>query len=62
MRCNKQIMKALRYTWVVLFFLMATLTSCEAIGDIFQAGIGVGIFIVVLVVALVIWLISRFRR
>jgi hypothetical protein len=55
-------MKALRYTWVVLFFLMATLTSCEAIGDIFQAGIGVGIFIVVLVVALVIWLISRFRR
>jgi hypothetical protein len=41
---------------------MTTLTSCEAIGDIFQAGIGVGIFIVVLVVALVIWLISRFRR
>jgi predicted cation transporter len=55
-------MKALRYTWIVLFLLMTTLTSCEAIGDIFQAGIGVGIFIVVLVVGLVIWLISRFRR
>jgi len=62
MRCNKQIMKALRYTWVVLFFLMVTLTSCDLVGDIFQLGMGVAIFIVVLVVALVIWLISRFRR
>lgn len=55
-------MKALRLSWVVLLAVMITFSSCEAIGDIFQAGIGVGIFIVVLVVALIIWLVSRGRR
>ncbi len=46
-----------------LFALMlTTLTGCELIGDIFQAGVGVGIFIVIAVIALIIWLISRFRK
>ena len=43
---------------VVLF----TVASCEAIGEIFKAGMGVGIFLVIIVVALVIWLISKFSR
>ena len=55
-------MKALQQTWVLLFALMITLSSCEAIGDIFQAGMSVGIFIVVLVVALILWLVMRGRR
>jgi flagellar biogenesis protein FliO len=42
--------------------LVACLTSCEAIGDIFQAGMGVGIFLVVAVVVIIIWIISRFRK
>lgn len=42
--------------------LMATLTSCEAIGDIFQAGMGVGIFLVVVVIILIFWLLRKFRR
>jgi hypothetical protein len=42
--------------------LLSLLTSCEVIGDIFQAGMAVGIFVVVLVVVLIIWLINKFRR
>jgi hypothetical protein len=46
-----------------LALLLGTmLTSCEAIGDIFQAGVGVGIFIVIFVVVIIIWIISRFRK
>jgi len=48
---------------LICFFAIAmTLTSCEAIGDIFQAGMAVGVIVVVLVVGLIIWLISRFRK
>ncbi len=39
--------------------LMLTLESCAAIGGIFKAGIWVGIVIVVIVVALIIWLIGK---
>lgn len=46
----------------VMFILMTTLTSCEAIGGIFKAGMTFGIVGVLLVVILVIWLISRSRR
>lgn len=47
---------------LLLLLVAVSASSCEAVGDIFQAGIGVGIFIVVLVVVLIIWLVSRFRR
>ncbi len=46
----------------VLLVFAATLSSCELVGDIFEAGIWAGILIVVAIVALVIWLISRFRK
>ena len=36
--------------------------GCELIGDIFQAGIVVGIIILVLIIAVVWWLIGKFRR
>jgi len=42
--------------------IMMTLSSCEAIGDIFSAGFYLGIFVVIAVIALIIWLVSRFRR
>jgi len=41
--------------------LLSLLTGCEAIGDIFKAGMGFGIFIVIAVVVLIIWLLSKFR-
>ena len=45
-----------------LLVIMMTLSSCEVIGDIFSAGFYLGIFVVIAVIALIIWLVSRFRR
>ncbi len=39
--------------------LATTLTSCELIGGIFKAGVWSGVIIVVIVLALIIWLISK---
>jgi len=36
-------------------------SGCEAIGDIFKAGMWVGIIAVVVVIAVIIWIISLFR-
>jgi hypothetical protein len=43
-------------------FVLFVLTSCEIIGDIFSAGVYTGIFVVVLVVAILIWIISRLGK
>jgi flagellar biogenesis protein FliO len=43
-------------------FAVTLLTSCEAIGDIFQAGMYVGVFIVIALVAVLIWVLRFFRR
>ena len=55
-------MKRFDYSRIILIVLATTVSSCELIGDIFQAGMAVGIIVVVVVVALLIWLVSRFRR
>ena len=46
----------------LLLFAMTFLTGCEMIGDIFQAGVWVGVIVVVLIVGLVLWLIGKGRR
>lgn len=45
----------------VLSSFMLLLSSCEIVGDIFKAGLWVGIIAVVLVVGLVVWLIAKVR-
>lgn len=54
----------MRYSYLGMFLLatVMTLSSCQVVGDIFRAGFWVGIIVVFVIVALVIWLISRFRR
>ena len=42
-----------------LSFLTLFFSSCQAIGDIFKAGVWVGVIIVVGVVGLIIWLVTR---
>jgi hypothetical protein len=42
--------------------MLLTMTSCEVIGDIFSAGFYAGIFVVILVVAVIIWLIRKMGR
>ena len=39
-----------------------TLAGCELAGDIFQAGMAVGIFLIIAAVALVVFLVSKVRR
>lgn len=52
-------MKKYTYIFTLALLLCLSLTSCEVIGGIFKAGVWTGIIAVVLVVALIIWLISR---
>ena len=44
---------------MILFVLC--LSSCEVISGIFKAGVVVGILVVVVVIALIIWIASMFR-
>jgi hypothetical protein len=46
----------------VLFFLVLTMTSCEAIAGIFKAGMWTGIIIIVAIIALILYFVSRGRK
>ncbi|WP_185964631.1 hypothetical protein [Flavobacterium sp. GT3R68] len=43
----------------ILVIVLLSFTSCSVIEGIFKAGMGVGIFIVVAIVALIIFFITR---
>lgn len=45
-----------------LFFVSILLSGCELAGDILEFGVWLGIIIVVLVIALVLWIIRKIRR
>ncbi|WKL49855.1 hypothetical protein Q1W71_08735 [Flavobacterium pectinovorum] len=44
---------------LMVFVILFSFTSCELVGDIFKAGMGFGIFIVVFVIAIIIWIFAR---
>jgi len=45
-----------------LFALICSmLTGCELAGDIFEAGLWIGIIIVVLVIGIILWLLRKIR-
>ena len=44
---------------LVLLLSVFTLSSCQAIADIFKAGMGFGIFIAVVVVAAIVFFIMK---
>ncbi len=46
---------------LMLALVSILFTSCELIGDIFQAGMSVGIFLVIAVIVLIIFVVSKFR-
>ena len=48
--------------FIIAFFLLTTLSGCEAIAGIFKAGIWTGVIVIVVVVALILWLIGRGRK
>lgn len=43
----------------LLLFVMVSLSSCEVIGGIFKAGVWVGVLVVVGIIALIIFLVSK---
>jgi hypothetical protein len=45
-----------------LFIAISSFSSCELVEGIFKAGVWVGILIVVAVIALIIWLVTRARK
>lgn len=47
------------FLYPFLLFITVSLSSCELVGDIFQAGVWVGVLIVVAIIGLVIYLISK---
>ncbi len=46
----------------VLMLLVITMTSCEAIGGIFKAGMWTGVIVIVLIVALILYFVNRGKR
>ncbi|HYO21809.1 MAG TPA: hypothetical protein VER36_05350 [Flavisolibacter sp.] len=55
-------MKQFTSLFVFMLALSTMLTSCELVEGIFKAGFYTAIIVIVIVVGLIIWLISRFRR
>ena len=51
-------------TWIrllLLALLALPLAGCEAIGDIFQAGMAVGVIIVLVVVGVIAFIVAKIR-
>ncbi|MEN2413386.1 hypothetical protein [Flavobacterium mesophilum] len=44
---------------LMVFVILFSFTSCEVIGDIFKAGMGFGIFIVIFIAAIIIWIFAK---
>jgi hypothetical protein len=51
--------QAVAFTLLLISTMM--LAGCEFVGDIFEAGVWVGIILVVLIIGLVVWVFSRGR-
>lgn len=52
-------MKHPSYLFVLLLLSPVALTGCEVIGDIFKAGVWTGVLLVILVIGLIVWLLTR---
>jgi uncharacterized membrane protein YtjA (UPF0391 family) len=48
-------------SFVVAFLAVSLLSACDLITGIFKAGAYTGIFVVVVVIALIVFVISKFR-
>jgi len=45
--------------FLLVLSMVVTLSSCQLIGDIFKTGVGVGVFMVIAVIVLVIFIIGK---
>ena len=51
----------MRESVLLLLAAVLGLSGCELVGDIFEAGVWVGVLLVIGVIALVLWLLLRAR-
>ena len=58
---NRRIPMMTHSSYLFLFFFLSAvaLTGCEAIGDIFKAGVWTGVLLVILVIGVIVWLLTR---
>ena len=55
-------MKILRAFYsAILILLVFTMSSCEVIGDIFQAGMWTAVILIVIVVLIIMWILRAIR-
>jgi hypothetical protein len=52
-------MKHSSYLFVVVLLSTVALNGCEVIGDIFKAGVWTGVLLVILVIGIIVWLLTR---
>jgi len=52
-------MKTNRILLAIISSFLLTLSSCSVIGGIFKTGVGVGVFLVIFVVAIIIYFVSK---
>ncbi|MFC6099556.1 hypothetical protein [Olivibacter domesticus] len=56
-------MKRTQYIiWPVALLLLTTISGCDFIAGVFKGGVYVGVFLVLIVIAIIIWLVSRTKR
>ncbi|QNA46332.1 hypothetical protein H4075_09225 [Lacibacter sediminis] len=55
-------MNITKYVSILLIAMTSMLSSCQLVEGIFKAGMGFGIFIVVAIIALIIFIIMRIGR
>lgn len=55
-------MKSIVLKSLSVFTLLFLFSSCSVIEGIFKVGLGVGVFIVIAVVALILFIVSRFTK
>jgi Rrf2 family protein len=58
-RNRRMPMKHFSYLFVFFFLCAVVLTGCEVIGDIFKAGVWTGVLLVILVIGIIVWLLTR---
>jgi uncharacterized membrane protein YkvI len=52
-------MKNLLSLFAPLLFCAVTLAGCAIIGDIFKAGVWVGVILVLAIIGIVVWMVSK---
>ncbi len=47
---------------LLLITVSTTFAGCEALGDVFKAGMWIGVIVVVAIIVLVLWLLRKMRK